>query len=105
MKCKGMSMSQEQSVNNKAVLQPYKTAMTRYFRSQLTLKGMTYPELSKKLAEKGLRITSDHLRNKVGRGLISADLFILLVDVFDETDRAVSAIHSLAMEIEQSTQS
>lgn len=89
-------MDRSQSINNKAVLQPYKTAISRYFRSLLALKGVTYPELSEKLESRGIILTPENLRNKVSRGLLSADLFIFLIDLLEENAEALNVLSGLA---------
>ncbi len=97
-------MGQEKSVNNKIALQPYKTAMTRYLRSLMTLRGTTYPQLSAKLEQRGIQLTSEHLRNKVSKGLMPTDLFIILCEELNAVDKALAEIGGIAGDISQNTE-
>lgn len=94
-------MGQEQSANNKIALQPYKTAMTRYMRSLLTLRGVTYPQLATKLEQRGIQLTPEHLRNKISKGLVPTDLFIVIIEELDDSEKAVIEIGGLAKVIQE----
>lgn len=93
-------MSQSQGMNNRAALKPFRAAVSRYFRSVMVLKAMSYQQLSDALAQRGVELTPENLRNKVSRGLIPVDLFILLLEILGETDAAVAAIAALSQNID-----
>ncbi|BFM48999.1 DUF6471 domain-containing protein [Marinomonas sp. THO17] len=85
-------MSQDQNIKNRQVLSPYKLAITRYIRSSLALKGMKYEDLSVELSKKGITMTAENLRSKTHKGMFSADLFIVIIDVLGIDDTALAEI-------------
>ncbi|TDO98252.1 DUF6471 domain-containing protein [Marinomonas balearica] len=85
-------MNQDQNIKNRHSLSPYKLAITRYIRSSLALKGMKYEDLSVALSEKGICMTPENLRSKTHKGMFSADLFAVIVDVLELEDTALQEI-------------
>ena len=81
-------MKPEQSIHNKSHLTAYRTALSRYVRSTMVLKGIKYDDLSKDLAECGVYLTPENLRSKVSKGMFSADLLLLLFRVLKVEDTA-----------------
>lgn len=97
-------MSQTHSVQNKSALKPYKTAISRYFRSALALQGVTYLHLSERLARRGIVLTPENLRNKVARGLIPADLLIVMIEELNDREQALNAISRVAHSLLKDTE-
>lgn len=93
-------MSQEQSIQNKKALSLYKQALSRYIRSAMTLRGLQYADLSERLGETGIIYSADNLRNKVSRGMFSADLLLALSDVLGIEEDITPAIIKLKREME-----
>jgi hypothetical protein len=48
----------------------------RLLRAEMTWRGITYDELSKKLAQIGVKNTSVNIRNKMARGTFSATFLV-----------------------------
>ncbi|BCE01570.1 DUF6471 domain-containing protein [Marinicellulosiphila megalodicopiae] len=88
-------MKHEQSIHNKNALKPYKQAISRYIRSAMVLKGMKYDQLSERLLDKGIDLTSDNLRSKVSKGMFSADLLVAIIDILQVEEVAMSEILKL----------
>ncbi len=65
-----------ESVNWRLVVQ-------RLIKSEMSLKGVRYQDLSDKLAEIGVQQSADNLRNKVNKGILGADLLLQLMFVMD----------------------
>lgn len=65
-----------ESVNWRLVVQ-------RLIKSEMSLKGVRYQDLSDKLAEIGVQQSADNLRNKVNKGILGADLLLQLMLVMD----------------------
>ena len=77
----------------------WRMVVQRLIKSEMTLKGIKYQELSEKLAEIGVTQTADNLRNKVNKGILGADLLVQLMFVMDvkrvERDRIKEIIKNL----------
>ena len=77
----------------------WRMVVQRLIKSEMTLKGIKYQELSDKLAEIGVSQTADNLRNKVNKGILGADLLVQLMFVMDvkkvERDRIKEIIKNL----------
>lgn len=82
-------MNQEQSILNKAALEPYKTAAARYIRSCMVLKQLKYEDLVVALQAKGVVLTANNLRNRVSKGLFSADMLLILLEIISVNEDAV----------------
>ncbi|NVK72172.1 MAG: hypothetical protein HWE24_01725 [Oceanospirillaceae bacterium] len=85
-------MNQDENIKNRQALSPYKLAITRYIRSSLALKGMKYEDLSVALSEKGITMTPDNLRSKTHKGMFSADLFVIIIEVLGVDNMALNEI-------------
>lgn len=85
-------MKETQSLKNKAALAPYKEAIARYIRSQMVLKNQRYDDLAIALRQKGIELTGSNLRNKVSKGLFSADMLLVILELLEASDSAVSEI-------------
>ncbi len=85
-------MNQDQSIQNRQSLSPYKLAITRYIRSALALKGLKYDDLCEALGKKGITMTPENLRSKTHKGMFSADLFTAIIDVLGLEDDALREI-------------
>lgn len=85
-------MNQDQSLKNRQTLSPYKQAITRYIRAALALKGMKYDDLSVSLAKNGVIMTPENLRSKTHKGMFSADLLVIIIDVLGVEDDALREI-------------
>lgn len=94
-------MQIKQSVDYKEALAPYKSAVSRYIRSAMILKHFRYDDLARALNDKGITLTDSNLRNKVSRGMFSADLLIAIIDVLDVGESAMGEILK-QVDIEQS---
>ncbi len=55
----------------------------RLIRSELSLKGVKYQDLSDKLAGLGTHQSADNLRNKVNKGILGADLMLQIIYVLN----------------------
>ena len=77
----------------------WRMVVQRLIKSEMTLKGLRYQELSEKLAEIGVQQTADNLRNKVNKGILGADLLIQVMYVMDvkkvERERVKEIIKNL----------
>lgn len=77
----------------------WRMVVQRLIKSEMTLKGIKYQELSDKLAEIGVTQTADNLRNKVNKGILGADLLVQLMFVMEvkrvERDRIKEIIKNL----------
>ena len=77
----------------------WRMVVQRLIKSEMTLKGIKYQELSDRLAEIGVTQTADNLRNKVNKGILGADLLVQLMFVMDvkrvERDRIKEIIKNL----------
>ncbi len=80
------------SLSNKAAFAPYKTAITRYIRSAMVLKGKKYDDLVIELEARGILLTADNLRSKVSKGMFSADLLVAIIDVLGAQENAMRDI-------------
>ncbi len=85
-------MKETQSLKNKTALAPYKAAIARYIRSQMVLKNQRYEDLSLALRQKGIELTGSNLRNKVSKGLFSADMLLIILELLDANEEAISEI-------------
>jgi hypothetical protein len=88
-------MKPEQSVQNKAHLAAYRTALSRYIRSTMVLKGLKYEDLSSELAQFEVYLTQENLRSKVSKGMFSADLLLLLFKILNVEQTACGDILTL----------
>ena len=61
----------------------WRMVVQRLIKSEMSLKGIRYQELSDKLGEIGVQQTADNLRNKVNKGILGADLLVQLMFVMD----------------------
>ena len=85
-------MKESESLKNKEALQPYKSAIARYIRSSMVLHDVKYDDLVDKLTERGMVLTASNLRNKVSKGLFSADMLVILIEILGVEETAVSDI-------------
>ncbi|GDY24688.1 MULTISPECIES: DUF6471 domain-containing protein [unclassified Agarivorans] len=85
-------MNPEQSIRNRQALQPYKDSIKRYIRSAMQLKGVQYKYLSDELAKRDIEMKEGNLRSKVYAGTLPTDLFIILVEILDMPEHALSDI-------------
>lgn len=85
-------MKETQSLKNKEALTPYKTAIARYIRAQMQLNGVRYEDLSVLLKTKGIELTGSNLRNKVSKGLFSADMLVIILELLHADDHALTDI-------------
>lgn len=82
-------MKQEQSVKNKEALAPYKNAVVRYIRARMVLKQIKYEDLVVALQDRGVHLTANNLRNRVSKGLFSADMLLMLIEILDVQEDAM----------------
>ena len=61
----------------------WRMVVQRLIKSEMTLKGVKYQELSEKLMEIGVSQSADNLRNKVNKGILGADLLLQIMYVLD----------------------
>lgn len=61
----------------------WRLVVQRLIKSEMSLKGVRYQELSDKLAELGISQSADNLRNKVNKGILGADLLLQIMVVMD----------------------
>ena len=85
-------MQQSQTLRNKQSLAIYKNAITRYIRSAMALKNMRYEDLSQQLQSKGITMTEENLRSKVSKGMFSADLLVVILEILAVEDSALRDI-------------
>jgi len=85
-------MKPSQSLSNKQAFAPYKSAITRYIRSAMVLKGKKYDDLVIELEARGIFLTTDNLRSKVSKGMFSADLLVAIIDVLEVQENAMRDI-------------
>lgn len=80
----------------------WRMVVQRLIKSEMTLKGVKYQELSDRLKEVGVQQTADNLRNKVNKGILGADLLVQIMYVMDvkkvEKDRVKDIIKNLQKE-------
>jgi len=88
-------MNEHDSLENKKILTAYKSAISRYIRSCMVLQDVKYDDLVIALADKGIVLTASNLRNKVSKGLFSADMFVVLLEILHMTDNPMEAILKL----------
>lgn len=82
-------MKENDSLQNKAVLRPYKIAIARYIRASMVLQNLKYDDIVERLVQRGMVLTASNLRNKVSKGLFSADMLIILLDILEVEQSAV----------------
>lgn len=77
----------------------WRMVVQRLIKSEMSLKGIRYQELSDKLREIGVQQTADNLRNKVNKGILGADLLVQLMFVMDvkkvEKDKVKEIVKNL----------
>ena len=77
----------------------WRLVIQRLIKSEMTLKGCKYQELSDKLAQIGVHQTADNLRNKVNKGILGADLLMQIMYVMEvskvEKDRIEEIVKNL----------
>ena len=56
---------------------------TRIIKSALSLKGVNYPELSKRLRRLGIEETASSLSNKINRGAFKAAFLLQVLKAID----------------------
>lgn len=61
----------------------WRLVVQRLIKSEMSLKGVRYQELSDKLLEIGIGQSADNLRNKVNKGILGADLLLQIMYVLD----------------------
>lgn len=61
----------------------WRLVVQRLIKSEMSLKGVRYQELSDKLLEIGISQSADNLRNKVNKGILGADLLLQIMYVLD----------------------
>ena len=85
-------MKESESLKNKEILQPYKSAIARYIRSSMVLNDVKYDDLVEQLANRGVVLTASNLRNKVSKGLFSADMLVMLIEILAVEETALVEI-------------
>lgn len=91
-------MKQDQSVQNRAALAPYKTAITRYIRSAMALRNKRYEDLVADLSRSGIHLNAENLRSKVSKGMFSADLLAAIIEILGVEENALTEILKLVSE-------
>lgn len=61
----------------------WETEAKRLLRAEMTRRGVSYDDLTEKLAVIGVRDTSANIRNKVARGKFSAAFFLQCLRALD----------------------
>ena len=89
-------MKQDQSLQNRTALSPYKNAISRYIRSTMALKNKRYDDLVADLEQLGIYLNAENLRSKVSKGMFSADLLIAIAEALNMEDAALLEIIKLA---------
>ena len=85
-------MKENESLSNKTALAPYKTAIARYIRSVMVLKNVRYDDLADTMASQGIVLTASNLRNKVSKGLFSADMLVMIIEALGVEEIALAEI-------------
>lgn len=91
-------MGQETSILNRNTLNPYRKALSLYLRSTLKMRDLTYRDLVKALADQGVHLDENNLRNKFSRGAIAGDLLVLILKILNASEDAFAKIEELAVE-------
>lgn len=53
--------------------------MARVVKSEMSVRGVKYQDLSQRLAAIGIEQSADNLRNKVNKGIMGADLLLQIL--------------------------
>lgn len=61
----------------------WRMVVQRLIKSEMSLKGVKYQDLSERLATLGLSQSADNLRNKVNKGILGADLLLQIMYVLE----------------------
>lgn len=61
----------------------WETEVKRLLRAEMTRRGVSYDDLTEKLAATGVRDTSANIRNKVARGKFSAAFMLQCLRALD----------------------
>lgn len=85
-------MKENESLQNKTALSPYKSAIARYIRSSMVLHDVKYDDLVEELAVRGITLTASNLRNKVSKGLFAADMLVVLIEILGVEEQALADI-------------
>ncbi|MEW9798940.1 DUF6471 domain-containing protein [Alteromonas sp. CYL-A6] len=61
----------------------WRLAVQRLVKSEMSVRGIKYQELSERLARQGVEQSADNLRNKVNKGIMGADLLLQILLVIN----------------------
>jgi len=64
----------------------YEAKAKGLLRAEMTRRGLTYQQLTEKLAEKGIKEDEHNLRNKVARGKFTAAFLLQCLEAMDVKD-------------------
>lgn len=67
-------MESELSVKN-----AWRQTVARVVKSEMSVRGVKYQDLSQRLAAIGIEQSADNLRNKVNKGIMGADLLLQIL--------------------------
>lgn len=57
----------------------WRQAVARVVKSEMSVRGVKYQDLSQRLAAIGIEQSADNLRNKVNKGIMGADLLLQIL--------------------------
>ena len=72
-------MKVENSVKNKNTMVPIKAALARFIKAEMAKKSFKYKDLQDKLKAQEIDLSEANLRGKINKGLIPADLLIMIL--------------------------
>lgn len=82
----------------------WRQVVQRIIKSEMSLRGVKYQDLSDKLANIGVNQSADNLRNKVNKGILGADLLLQIVFVLNikklERENINEIFSSMGIDIE-----
>ena len=64
----------------------YESKAKGLLRAEMSRRGLTYQQLTEKLAEKGIKEDEHNLRNKVARGKFTAAFLLQCLEAMDVRD-------------------
>lgn len=93
-------MKVENSVNNRNIMVPVKTALSRFVKAEMAKKGFKYKDLQEKIRSQNIELSEANLRGKINKGLIPADLLIMILIALDVEVLNVSDLMKLTASVE-----
>ena len=87
--------------NTQGAKNAWRQTVARVVKSEMSVRGVKYQALSQRLEEIGVEQSADNLRNKVNKGIMGADLLLLILYVLKARPLDAALLEEILTDLQQ----